>query len=60
MTGSVLVEVAWKLYELEIGGWRKQSERAGEYVALSVMVKEPRDGGRARPDDSDLDRAFSK
>jgi hypothetical protein len=70
--GECSVEIAGKLYPLDIAVWRKQSDRAGEYFSVSIRLKSqqqtrPSTGRQhfnervaqmGMPIDDDMDRAF--
>lgn len=50
MKGTALVQVGTLLAEIEIAGWKRESEKAGKWLSLSVKCKSVRpqdDMGRA-------------
>jgi hypothetical protein len=60
LKGNAVIEIDGKRYQLDIAAWTKESERAGEYLSLSIKLKDERYATRrdgALPD-ADVDRAF--
>jgi hypothetical protein len=58
--GDALVELNGQLYELDIGAWTKQTERAGKFLSLSIKLKgdrsnQQRFNGDRQPRAQDLD-----
>jgi hypothetical protein len=48
LKGDALVEINGQLYQLDIGAWTKQTERAGRFLSLSIKLKGDRDSGNPR------------
>jgi hypothetical protein len=46
--GDALIEVNGQHYQLDIGGWTKQTERAGKFLSLSIKLKGDRDSRNTR------------
>jgi hypothetical protein len=47
-----------QLVELELGGWTRESDKAGTWISLNVKLTSVRPAARQQADNRDLDAAF--
>jgi len=48
LTGKVSVQVGDRILDLDIAAWWRKSEKAGEFLSLSVKVKQVRSDTNVR------------